>query len=169
MPIVASDISYQLSGGAANANPNASLGGVISSEEVVDAVLHNLFDVVSGDESAAGDTEYRCIYVKNNHATLAMLNTKLWIQAASASADSAEAVGLGSSAVSATEQTVANEGTAPGSVTFSAAANEAAALAIGDIPAGGHKAIWIRRVITEGASAANSVSMTIRTKCETAA
>lgn len=169
MPIVASDISYQLSGGAANANPHASLGGVISSEEVVDAVLHNLFDVVSGDESAAGDTEYRCIYVLNNHATLAMLNTKLWIQSASASADSTEAVGLGSSAVSATEQTVADEDTAPTGVTFSTAANEAAALTIGDIPAGGHKAIWIRRVISEGASAANSVSMTLRTKCETAA
>jgi hypothetical protein len=169
MPIVASDITYQLSGGEANADPDASLGGVISSEEIVDAELHNLFDVVSGDESAAGDTEYRCIYVLNNHATLAMLNTKLWIQSASASEDSTETVGLGSSAISGTEQTVANESTAPSAVTFSAAANEGAALAIGDIPAGGHKAIWIRRVIAEGASAANNVSMTLRTKCETAA
>ena len=169
MPIVGTDITYQLSGGAANDDPNASLGGVISAEEVVDAALHNLFDKVSGDESAAGDVEYRCIYIKNNHGTLTMQGAKVWIQSPSANSDSAEAIGLGSSAVSATEQTVANESTAPGSVTFSAAASEANALAIGDIPAGGYKAVWIRRTISAAASAANNVSMTIRTKCETAA
>lgn len=169
MPITANDVSFQLSGGAENANPNLSLGGVISSEEITDAELENLFDFVSGDESNAGDIEHRCIYLKNNHATLSMLGAKVWLQSISANPDTTRSIGLGSSAISGTEQTVPNEGTAPGSVTFSTAANEEAALSIGDIPAGGHKAIWIRRVISVGASAANSVSMTIRTKCETAA
>ena len=54
MPIVAGDIDFRLSGGAANSDVNASLGGAKSSTELVDATLHNLFDQVSGDEAQAG-------------------------------------------------------------------------------------------------------------------
>jgi len=169
MPIVASDIKFHLSGGAANADANASLGGIISSTVIVDASLHNLFDVVSGDEAAAGDIEYRCFYVKNNHATLAMQNTKIWVQSESASADSDELIGLGSSAIGATEQTVTDESTAPTSVIFSQANLEANALVIGNIPAQSTMAVWVRRDITAAASAVNSDQTTIRVKCETAA
>ena len=70
MPIASSDIKFHLSGGAVNADPNAALSGAISTTQVVDATVANLFDNVSGAETAAGDTGYRCFYVKNNHGPL---------------------------------------------------------------------------------------------------
>ena len=169
MPIATTDISFNLSGGAANADPNASLGGAISANAIVDASLQNLFDNVSGDEAAAGDAEYRCFYIKNNHASLTWQNVKVWVQTETPSADSDELIGLGSSAVGGTEQTVADESTAPVGVTFAQANLEAGALVIGDIPAGSWKAVWIRRDIVAAANAVNSDSSVIRAKGETAA
>lgn len=169
MAILSTDIKFHLSGGGANADPNASLGGAISATEIVNASLHNLFDVVSGDEASAGDAEYRCFYVKNNHGTLTLQNAKIWVETESPSADSDELIGLGTSGVGGTEQTVADEQTAPVGVAFSQANLEAGALAIGDIPAGSHMAIWVRRDISVGASAYNSDSSVLRVKGETAA
>ena len=67
------------------------------------------------------DTEYRCFYVHNAmHATLTMQNSVIWIQSNTTSADTSIEIALGSSAVNGTEQTIANENTAPTGVTFSA-------------------------------------------------
>lgn len=151
MPIASTDIKYRLSGGAANTDPNASLGGAKSSEEVVDNVDNNLFDDVSGAEHSAGDTEYRCIYVHNGHATITLTGALVWIQSDTSGAESDISIGVGTAAVNGTEQTVADESTAPAGVTFSdAAVSRATGLALGDLPAGQHKAAWIRRTITAG-------------------
>jgi hypothetical protein len=61
MPIAASDIQYRLSGGAANAVPDSSLGGAKSSVQIVDNTDNNLFDDVSGAEHTAGRVEYRAV------------------------------------------------------------------------------------------------------------
>ena len=168
MAIISTDIVYRLSGGSGNTDPNASLGGVKSST-AIGAGLHNLFDVVSSAESSAGDTEYRCFYVHNAHATLTMQNSVIWIQSNTTSADTTIEIGLGSSAVNGTEQTVANESTAPTGVTFSAPSNQGAALSIGDIPPGEHKAVWVKRIVNASASAYNNDSATIRVQCDTSA
>lgn len=169
MPIVSSDIEYRLSGGSGNTNPNASLGGAKSSTEIVSATLHNLFDIVSSAESAAGDIEYRCFYVHNDHATLTLLNAAVFIQSNTPDTQTLLEMGLGTSAVNGTEQTVANENTAPAGVTFSTAAGSGNALAIGDIPAGQHKAVWLRRTIDAGASAYDNDGATLRVIGDTAA
>lgn len=169
MPIVAADIDFRLSGGAANSDPNASLGGAKSSTEITDASLHNLFDIVSSAESAAGDTEYRCFYVHNAHGSLTLQGAKIWIQTQTPSSDTSVEIGLGSSAVNGTEQTVGDEQTAPGSVTFAAHANEGAAAVIGDIPPGQHKAVWVKRIVGAAAAAFNSDSVILRVKGDTAA
>lgn len=163
MAIVSGDIKYRLSGGASNTDPAASLGGAMSSTDAGS----NLLDNVSSTEGAAGDVEYRCYYIHNNHGSLTMIGAKAWIQANTPSAESTLDIGLGTTAVgTGNEQSVADESTAPSGVTFSAAANEGAALSIGDIPAGHHKAIWVRRTITAGAAAASDTA-TLRTKCDT--
>lgn len=169
MPILSTDIDYHLSGGAANSDPNASLGGVISANQIVDAGLHNLFDIVSSAEASAGDNEYRCFYVKNNHGSLTLLNAKIWVQVESPSGDTDEEIGLGTSAINGTEQTVADEQTAPAGVTFAQANGEGAALAIGDIPPGEHKAIWVKRAVSAAAAAANNDGPTFRVGGDTAA
>lgn len=153
MPIAASDIQYRLSGGAGNSNVDASLGGVKSTTQVVDNTDNNLFDDVSGDEHTAGDTEYRAIYVHNNHGSLTLIGAKAWRSAHAPGADTTVAIGVGTAAVNGTEQTVADENTAPAGVTFSTTAiDRATGLALGDIPAGQHKAIWIRRAVVAGST-----------------
>ena len=168
MPIISTDIVYRLSGGASNTDVNASLGGAKSSTNVGTG-LHNLFDVVGSAEAATGDTEYRCVYVHNNHGTLTMQSAKIWISSNTPSTDTSVEIALGSSAVNGTETSVANENTAPSGPTFSAPASEGAALSIGDIPAGEHKAVWIKRIVNTGAAAYNSDGATITVSCDTAA
>jgi hypothetical protein len=162
MPIVSSDIKQRLSGGAANSSANASLGGAKSSNDAPSA----LFDNVSSGEAIAGSTEYRCVYVHNAHATLTLTAAKVWVLANTPSADTTVDIGLGSSAVNGTEQTVANETTAPTGVSFSAAGTEGAALAIGDIPPGQHKAVWIRRTVNTNTTAVND-TFSLRVKGDT--
>ena len=169
MPIVSADIDFRLSGGAANSDPNASLGGAKSSTEITAASLHNLFDQVASAESSAGDVEYRCFYVHNAHATLALQNAVIWVQTNTPASDTTVDIGLGTSAVNGTEQTIANESTAPSGVTFSAPATEGAGLSIGNIPAGQHKAVWVRRTISAGAAANNLDNVVLRVKGDTAA
>ena len=79
-------------------------------------------------------------------------------------------MGVGSAAINGTEQTVANENTAPtGGVTFAAASTYATGYALGDIPAGQHKAIWLRRTITGPANAYDSDSVTFEVGVDSAA
>ena len=162
MPIISTDIKYRLSGGASNTDPAASLGGAKSSTDAASTI----FDDVSSAEATAGDIEYRCVYVHNNHGSLTLQGAKVWIQTQTPSADTDVAIGLGSSAVNGTEQTVANEGTAPTGVTFSAPSSFAGGLTIGDIPAGEHKAVWVRRTVNAGAAAASD-SFTLRVQGDT--
>ena len=169
MPIVSSDLVERLSGGASNSDPNAALGGAKSSTAVTDNTTHNVFDVVSSAESSAGDTEYRCIYLHNAHGSLTLQSAKVWIQTNTPSSDTSVEIGLGSSAVNGTEQTIANENTAPTSVTFSTAAGEGNALSIGNIPSGQHKAIWIKRIVSASAAAANDDSYVLSYAGDTSA
>lgn len=152
MPIIGTDIKVYLSGGAANSNPNASLGGAISSTEVVNNTLHNLFDKVTGAESAAGDIEYRCVFIKNTHATLTLQGAKIYISTNTPSADTTVAIGVATETGSPVE-TIANENTAPANPTFSTPTTEGAALSLGDLAPGASKAVWIRRTVSAGAAA----------------
>jgi len=169
MAIVAGDIDFFLSGGAANSDPNAAIGGAISTTEVTTATLHNLFDVVSGSEASSGDVEFRCIYVKNSHGSITLENTVVWISSNTPSGDSTIDIGLGSSAIDATEQTVAGEGFAPSAVTFSAPSTLGTGLSIGSLAAGSTKAIWIRRTINVSAGVYDADTATLNVGGDTSA
>ncbi len=165
MAILSTDIQYRLSGGASNSDPNASLGGAISST----AAGTNIFDNVSSAEASAGDTEYRCLYIRNGHATLTMQSAKVWIQSNTPSADTAVAIAIAGEGINGTAETIANENTAPSGESFVTAVDEANAISIGNIPPGQHIAIWVRRVVNASAAAYNNDGFTLRTKCDTAA
>lgn len=150
MSVLSTDLKFFLSGGADNTNPDASLGGVISTTQVTDNTLNNLFDNVSGAEHTAGDTNYRCIYVKNDSASIAYA-AKLYIETNTPAADSEIQIGLDLSGAGGTADTIADEHTAPDpAVTFSTAADYAHALDLGNLAAGAVYAIWIKRIITAG-------------------
>ena len=179
MPIVAADILFKFSvktGTAGNqtvGTADGSLGKYISTTQMPDATLHNLFDVVTGDENAASDVEYRCIFVHNAHATLTWLTPVVWLSAETAGGtNSAIAIdGVVASAIGATPaqaDEVANEGTAPTGEVFSAPTTKATGLSLLDLPAGQCRAIWLRR------TAANTVALdnddvTIRVEGDTQA
>jgi hypothetical protein len=153
MAIASGDIKYRLSGGAAQSDPNLSLGGAKSSVELVDNTANNMFDDVTGTEHTAGDVEYRAIYIHNGHGSLTLTGAVVWIQSDTSGADSDISIAVGTAAVNGTEQTVANESTAPSGVSWSdAAVSRATGLALGNLPAGQHKAVWIRRTITAGST-----------------
>lgn len=162
MPILTTDIKYKLSGGAANADPLASIGGTKSS---VDSGA-TIFDDVSSGEATSGDVEYRCIYILNTHATLDYQTAKVWIQAQTPSADTDVAIGLAAAGLNAAETAVANENTAPAGVTFSAPSSFAGGLSLGTIPAGQYYGVWVRRTVNAAAASASD-SFTLRVQGDT--
>lgn len=166
MAVLATDIKFYLSGGAANGDPAASLGGAKSSVEVNPATL---FDNVASDEAAAGDIEYRCIYVENTSGADTLLSAVAWISSNTPSTDTTLDIGLGTSAMNGTEQTVTDESTAPVSVTFSAPATKAAGLSIGDMAPADDKAIWLRRTVSATAAAYNNDGATLNVGGDTGA
>lgn len=175
MAIVASDIQKRLSTTAgaagdttAQANPNNALGKYISTTQITDATLNNLFDDVSGAEAAAGHIDYRCIFILNNHASLTLQGATITIQSETAGGGSI-ALALDNVAVSAKGSSsaqaaqIANETTAPGAV----GAFGSGPLTIGDLAPGQVKAVWVRRTVTAGASALNPDGVVLRVAGDT--
>lgn len=179
MAIVTSDILFKLAVAAAagdttaQADPNASLGDQISTTQITDATLHNLFDKITGDENAASDVEYRCYFVHNNHASLTWESVVVWLSSETAGGAVA-AIGLDPAGVtakglgSAQAATIANESTAPAGVVFSAPTTKGAGLSIGNIAAGSVAAIWVRRTAANTA-AIDLDGVVIRCEGDTAA
>lgn len=162
MPILASEIVWRYSGGAANVDKNESYRGAMSTAGggvITTATLNNLFDNVTGPESTTGMDDYRLIYLynANNPATtnLTLTNTKVWIDQNTPSTDDfVEIWTTDSTAPIGSDSTISmtSENSTPGG--FSATPNSAASPAvIGNIPAGSKKAIWIHRKVSPGAAA----------------
>jgi hypothetical protein len=153
MAITSSDIHWYLSGGSGNTDPNASLGGARSTTAWAGGVIRDLFDDVSGDENAASDVEYRCVFVRNEHATLTATAGKTWILS-EVSGGTTLSIALTTSAKNtAAEGPVANENTAPTGPTFSAPTTKSAGITIPDLAPNDYIAVWIRR------TAANTVAV----------
>lgn len=180
MPITDTDLLVKLSiktGSAGNSlaqsDVNASLGKYISTTQITDATLNNLFDNVTGDENAASDVEYRCFFIHNAHATLTLIDPKVWLSAevaggavAAIGIDTTAASAIGDSSAQALE--VANESTAPVGVTFSAPTTKGAGLSLGDLPAGQTRAVWMRRTAAN-TGAVNDDGATVRVEGDTGA
>lgn len=179
MAIVAGDILFKFSvktgtaGNSTAGTADGSLGKYISTTQITDATLNNLFDNVSGDENAASDVEYRCIFVHNAHATLTWQSVVAWLSAEVAGgANAAIAIdGVAASAIADTvaqADEVANENTAPTGEAFSSPTTKATGLSIGNLSAGYCRAIWVRRSATNSAALDND-GVTVRCEGDTAA
>lgn len=166
MSIITGDFVTRLSGGAANSVGNAALGGAKSST-AMSGTTDALFDAVSAAEAAAGSVEYRCVYLHNANGVDTMTNAVVYVSANTPLAGTTLDIGVGTAAVNGTEQTIANETTAPTSVTFSAPSTAGTGLALGTLPPGQHKAIWLRRTVTAGSASSASDTWTLGYQCET--
>ena len=171
MAIAAANIEYRLSGGASNTSAAAALGGAMSTVGggvIATGVANNLWDDVSSGEASAGDIEYRGIYVKNAHGSLTWQTVVAWVDSLTSSSSTEFDIALADEAVNAAMETIINESTAPSGPTFTRPTTKGTGLAIGNIPAGEFKGIWIRRTVTAGAGPAND-SGSIRVEGDTAA
>lgn len=167
MAIQASEILFKYSvttGTAGNTSAGTaagSLGKYISTTQIADASLDNLFNDISGDQNAAGQVDYRCFFIHNSNGSLTYQNVVCWIDSqVSGGADVAIAVdttapsAIGSSTAQAL--TVASSTTAPAGLTFSTTAiNKATGLSIGNVPAGSCAAVWLRRTANNSAALSN--------------
>lgn len=147
MALAPSDIKFYLSGGAANTDPDAALGGAISTTEAGYNALNALFDEVTGAEATAGEETYRCIYVKNTNGTTTLPAARAFLVPPVPTHGVTYAIAIEAP----TAQTIANESTAPTALTFSAPTYREAGLAIGNLAAGATYAIWVRRTISADA------------------
>lgn len=107
---------------------------------------NKLFDNITRAESVAGDTEYRCFYIKNSHASDSMTSVKLWIDIDTPGAD-ALSIGLDPVGKNGTATTIATEGNAPSGVTFSEPMTEVSGLDLGTLATGDYYAVWVKRVV----------------------
>lgn len=172
MPIASTDLLLKYStvvGAAGNANAGTaagSLGKYISTTQITDAILNNLFDNISGDENAASTVDYRCIFLHNNHGSLQYQTPVVYLLSEVAGGANI-AIGVDPTAASAIAAApaqavqIANETTAPAGVVFSSPTTLGAGLALGNINAGQCKAIWIRRTAAVSA-ALNNDGVTLR-------
>ena len=145
---MAASLEIHLNGGASNSDPDASLGGTISSETISETALNNLFDNVSVAEASAGDVEYRSFDIYNAGDETAYI-VEAWISTATPSTDSVMAFGIDETAT----QELADESTAPDSPEVVFAQHLTGdKLSISNIAAGAAARIFIRRTISAAAT-----------------
>lgn len=177
--IQSSEILFKFSttaGAAGNSNTGTaagSLGKYISTTQITDNTLNNLFDDVSGAENAASDVEYRCIFVHNSNSANVLENAVVWLSAETAGGasiaiaiDDLAASAIGSASAQADQ--IADENTAPGTGVgaFSSPTSKGAGLSLGNIANGNCRAIWIRRTAANSSALSND-SVTIRVEGDT--
>jgi len=145
--LLAQDIQFYLSGGAANSSVAASLGGNISFNRVWSGQLNNAWANMLQSQLAGGLTSYCCVYVKNsNQHGKTWLNVVLWID--EEPTNGSLAVALDPAGLGVAESATPNPQTAPTpALTFTQPSGRAGALTIGDMVPGAIQAIWMERVI----------------------
>jgi hypothetical protein len=148
MAIVAGDLKMYLTGGAANADPAASLGGATSSVQFTDNTLDKLFASVGPAEALSGATKYRALTFKNTSALTAYA-ASIHISQETTSGDTTVEVAYDATGT----QDVADEDTAPVGLSFSTPLSLATAIALGDVVAGGTARIWFKRIVSASAAA----------------
>ncbi|MGW8180029.1 MAG: hypothetical protein ACWGQW_14900 [bacterium] len=174
MAILEADIVYRYSvksgsaGDTEASTPDASLGKYMSTSSVdLGVPANNLFDDVNGQESSAGDVEYRCFFILNDHATLTLVAPFVWLEAevgggadVAIGLDPAGVVPRGQAGAQAAE--IATEDNAPVGVSFSSPTSKATGLAASNIPPDYCQAVWVRRTVAPGTAAKAGDGVTIR-------
>lgn len=167
MPVAPSDLIIKGSSPSAvsgnslvNGGPGTNLGGFCTAGAIADSTLDNLFIDVTGIENAAGNNDYQCYFLHNNHATLDLSQGYLYV-ATDVSGGTIDAVGLepiGISQVGVSTpqaQIIANKNTPPVGVIFTIATVPNQGLVIPTLPHGYCLGIWVRRTATNGPAVNN--------------
>ena len=155
---MSSTLAFKYTGGAANSDPNTSLGGTGSSVTLDTTALNNLFDDVGvDDKESSDDVNYRAIDLKNEgdeearHVSFFLTDTP--------NSESIIAVWLDTVGT----QSVVNEQTEPtgasGNWTTPLVGSK---MSLSDLAAGGTYRLWVRRTVDEDALNKNDDTATLR-------
>lgn len=158
------DLILRLSGGSGNTNPNASLGGIMSSTSIVDAVDNNLFDDITRKEVIVGKTEYRCYYIYNSNASIPVHGAYFFIDSfplISTVTVGLDPVGSGDGSASGVAQVINTEDTAPTNITFENAGEFKVKLPLPTLKPLEAQAIWVKRIAQSGKAASELLGITV--------
>jgi len=151
------EFKYYLTGanfdGEVQSEPTLSLGGYRGSE-ISSTAIRNIFDHIASYESESGDTEYRCICIRNETTSEILTDVKIWIESNTSSADTSIEIGIEAPSVQPDGycQKIQSESIAPIGVDFSSTCVDySTGLTIGDLEAGEIYFIWIKRIVNSGA------------------
>ena len=152
---MAAVIEYFLTGGAANADPDASLGGTTSSENLSGTALNNLFDnVIPTDIEAGDDVTYRAFVIKNTgdatakHVQFFFTDTTNTESILAAWFDVTDAVSVG------------DGDTEPAGASWTQPLI-GAKMDLADLAAGEEHRIWVRRTVDQDATNLNDDTATL--------
>ena len=179
MPIASTDIvfNYSTTSGSAGdttaGTANGSLGKYVSTTAVATGA-NGLFDDISGAENAASTVDYRCVFIRNNHATLTATAVTVYVSAEVAGGanvaialDNIATSAKGASAAQAAQ--IANETATPTGVgAFSTPTTDGGGLSVGTLAPGQVKGIWVRRTATNS-PAINNDGFTLAASFDTPA
>lgn len=178
MAITSDEIKFRLNGGSANTTANSSLGGFMSlAASIADNSANNLWDDVAGAEAAAGDTEYRCFWIRNSNATLTLQSAVCWVSQTTPSPSTIIYFGFDAPDTGLVGntywcQSVADESTAPTGVSFVNSSTEATGISWGgtaNLANCSVVGVWVKRVVGANAAAASNDYWGFEIKGDTAA
>lgn len=180
MPITNAELKHVLSiktGSAGNTtaqgDPNLSLGKYLSTT-VLTGGLHSLFAAILAEENAASTVRYRCVFIRNTHATLTATDCRIYLPngdpaggaLVAIAVDPTAASAVGASAAQAVE--TATDTTAPSGVTgWATPTTYADGIQLGNIGPGQCRAYWVRRTANNSAALADPESVLIRARAAT--
>ncbi len=167
MPIVTGDLKLKKSlhvvaAGVDNGNTNdlevGSLGLGVDMNADVTSVINSLFDPISSSEAITGKTDYRCVYVVNDHGSLSLYDAKIYLSANTISDKTKIEIGVDPVAVNGENSEIAldNEHDTTNkldAVMWGEHASFSDGISIGTLEAGKQRAIWIKRTVEAGAVA----------------
>ena len=167
MPIVSSDIQFFLaapgasSGSSATSTVYNSLGKYVSTTQISNTALNNLFPDLTGAQNAASQVDYQCVFILNNTASGdTALNGIAWLPLSgfvAGAANIALAVDTTGATLRSTSSvqagTIANALTSPGTVGsyVGPSSTSAGGLSVANLAPNNVLAVWIRRTATNSA------------------
>lgn len=150
-----------VTGSAGNAVANTTvgtfLGNKVASSNWAGGGTNDLFADITGAQNAASQVDYAGIGLYNSNAANAYQNAVVYL-ASEVAGGASVAVGVDTTAASAVGSaaaqllTIASNITAPAGVTFSSPTTAAAGVALGSIPSGNVRGVWVRRTAANSAA-----------------
>ena len=149
-PASNTDIRLFLSGGTTNTDVKKSLGGNVSSQEVLGTESHQFMERVSSQELSAGLTDYHLVYIKNVNQIRSYNNIRIFFYHNTINPFDTLLIGLAAAGKGNEEMPLAFDVDVPPNVTFTASQDNMQGLYIPTLAPNQYYGMWIKRAVNSG-------------------